>query len=339
MPSIPGVGHVVISAPFGNYRSFGDISTSTLGTFTANARRTNANRGSERFWQLGLAWRLLRTLRYRPAMGGWTNKLGLKNPGIYAAMLKLAEAPRTREKPIISIHGFDLNDWRSLCHAIEAVGQAPDPVKFAAVELNVSCPNVEACWNPGQLEQTLKLCRERLPKIPLIAKLSPLGVIQSAEVSVACGMDARHCCNTIPCPAGGLSGSTLHGLTVAAIRDIRDLISDKIAIIGGGGVRDAKTASNMMRAGADHVAIGSALFNPWFGRSKISDIWLEVNGRRINSATADVIAKQLLSTPQQDREELLGSITKNGDYLRQMIHDRMDSCRRRVEAARRSNYR
>lgn len=132
---------VIVSAPFGNWIS-SRWAMSTLGTYTV------ANRaGRFRWW---LFWRILRTLRWRPALGGWTNKLGLPNPGIahleeLAARLGAVERPETDDgvvvierdwstrtawslSRIVSLHGFNADEWSELLRRTKGLG-------FYAVEL------------------------------------------------------------------------------------------------------------------------------------------------------------------------------------------------------------
>src|ERR1051326_1557670 len=87
---------VIIGAPFGNYLSTPGV-TSTVGTYTLKNRA-----GFMRWW---LFWRMLRTLRYHFGLG-WTNKLGLPNPGIDHARRKAERNPQWIKDKILSIHGF-----------------------------------------------------------------------------------------------------------------------------------------------------------------------------------------------------------------------------------------
>lgn len=123
---------IIISAPFGNYLS-SEHATSTLGTYTLQNRA-----GAFRWW---LFWRILRTLRWRPAMGGWTNKLGLPNPGIaHLERLDLHAPWQWTSSHIVSLHGFTPEEWIELIERVRRM-QSRDMglLPFLAYELNVSC--------------------------------------------------------------------------------------------------------------------------------------------------------------------------------------------------------
>lgn len=82
--------NLVISAPYGNYIQ-PQGATPTLGTFTNEPRP-------------GRWLRVAKTVRFYPKIGAWTNQIGLRNPGIDAA-------PDCDGTKILSIHGFDSDDW------------------------------------------------------------------------------------------------------------------------------------------------------------------------------------------------------------------------------------
>ena len=243
---------LIISAPFGNYFQ-PEWAIPTLGTFTYWARRTNRNQYNERLWWLGLAWRMATTLRYHRRLGGWTNRLGLKNPGINSLLDRVRYKHLDLSRKIVSIHGFTLLEWDELFRQVRLVA-----VKPLAVELNVSCPNVEVS-TLAAIADVFKVARGRLPDHRLIAKLPPLHAVELARRAVDEGIDAVHCTNTLPCPGGGLSGATLRPLAVNAVRDIRERFGSKLAIVGGGGVLLPEHALEFVEAGAGAVAIGSGL--------------------------------------------------------------------------------
>jgi dihydroorotate dehydrogenase len=63
-------------------------------------------------------------------------------------------------------------------------------------------------------------------------------------------------------PAGVMSGKPLMQLSLAAIRDFREAFGDSVTLIGGGGITSVDDARTYLSTGADHVALGSMLFNP-----------------------------------------------------------------------------
>ncbi len=108
---------LVISAPFGNYFHLPNC-TSTLGTFTTEYRGG--------IWKR--LWRAMSTVRYHPGIQGWTNNMGLPNPGV--------EWLRNKQYPdkIISVMGFDCEQWLKWFVNVLALKQLQ-------IEENENCPN------------------------------------------------------------------------------------------------------------------------------------------------------------------------------------------------------
>jgi len=233
---------LIISAPFGNYiQPTG--ATPTLGTFTA-ARRP------------GRVWRILATVRYYRRLRAWVNKIGLRNPGMPWLVEQVRRGRTDVTDKIVSIHGFDGDDWAALLEQIGAV-------KPLAVELNMSCPNVgEVNW-PGDLFE-----RALGSGAAVIVKLPPVNYQAIFEQASAAGVRAFHCCNTLPVPAGGVSGKPLKPVALQCIRDVREhlgrTIADELLIIGGGGIYEAADIDDYADAGAERFAIGTKVFNPWY---------------------------------------------------------------------------
>jgi dihydroorotate dehydrogenase len=236
-PLIPGLRPLVISAPFGNYIQ-PPGATATLGTFTLHARS-------------GRVMQILKTVRYRPRLKAWVNKIGLRNPGIDWLARKAASGKCDVSDKIVSIHGFDPDQWMALLEKISEI-------KPMAVELNMSCPNVgEIDWPPELFARAVET------GVPVIAKLPPVNYQQMAEQAVAAGVRVFHCCNTLPVPEGGMSGRPLQPVALDCIRELRGKPWGKdLAIIGGGGVYKVNDIDLFFDAGADHVALGTKTMNP-----------------------------------------------------------------------------
>lgn len=263
------LARIIISAPFGNRIELNDC-TSTLGTYTWQRRAGSLKR----------LWRIIRTLRPRPSLGGWTNKLGLPNEGLeyfveQATMDATIVRPRRRkfdlDEKIISVQGRQLEEWTLLFRTLRTLLDREFYGQLAGVELNLSCPNVEAA-DSRYVEQ---ICRRALYYFPreinrgprVIVKLPPLRWLRYAGPAQCAGVDHFHACNTIPTPAGGLSGRVLQQYSLWCVEQLKDRWGDKVCVIGGGGVRSADDVIAYMQAGADHVAVGSALFRPpWHAR-------------------------------------------------------------------------
>ena len=220
-----------ISAPFGNYiKPEGTIPVT--GTWTLKPR-------GNRFWAV------MKTLRYNKEAGGWTNKLGLPNPGIDVGMRKT-----NRFRDILSLAEVNKGDFYKLNDFIPS---------NRSIELNLSCPNLEKklTWESARvlLNDTRKWC---------IAKLSPLTTPEQLEFLIDdLGFTQLHFSNTLPVAKGGLSGVTLRPYTLELIRLVRENWGDTVEIIAGGGVNDFGAVYEYLNEGANHVSLGSVCFNPF----------------------------------------------------------------------------
>lgn len=233
---------LIVSAPFGNYVQ-PDFVTSTTGTFTRHARPNSF------LWRPALAWRFLVSVRRYRRLGAWVNKLGLKNPGI-DWLIARHERGLDAARSIVSVHGFDLEDWRYL---LQHTNRRVAPV---AVELNVSCPNVEAV---DQLGAVFSLA-VKFAQVPIIVKLPPVNAQVIAAIAHERGLRTFHCCNTLPVPGGGMSGKPLKPVSLVVIRDLRDTYGDEIDIIGGGGITCEEDIDDYREVGANMFAVGTMLF-------------------------------------------------------------------------------
>lgn len=237
LDAVPGLKPLVVSAPFGNYIQ-PDGCTATLGTFTAASRP-------------GRLWRILKTVRYYPRLRAWVNKIGLRNPGIGWVENKVAAGKLDLSDKLVSVHGFEPDDWWRLLDAIAAL-------KPMGVELNMSCPNVGHIAWPEEL-----FARAVATGVPVVAKLPPVNYHLMGEQAYGAGVRAFHACNTLPVTAGGMSGEPLKPVALTAIRDLRthDWGRDAL-VIGGGGLRKAEHVAEYAAAGADAFAIGTITMNP-----------------------------------------------------------------------------
>jgi len=234
---------LVISAPFGNYIQPAGT-TPTLGTFTAQRRGGILNR----------AWRIARTVRYYPRMKAWVNKIGLRNPGIDWLVEKanagVSGGIDVRDK-LVSIHGFTPEDWNVLLEKSAAL-------KPLAIELNMSCPNVgHIAWPPELFQRACDT------GVPIVVKIPPVNYDAMVEQAYAAGLRTFHCCNTLPNPGGGMSGTPLKHVALQCIQDLqRKPYFDELTIIGGGGIYEPNDVDAYADLGVKHIAIGTKLFNP-----------------------------------------------------------------------------
>lgn len=257
---------VIVSAPFGNWLSFPGC-TSTLGTFTLEYRGGLLYR----------LWRCLRTLRYHRRLRGWTNRLGLPNPGVDSV------AYGDMRGKVVSVHGFTEREWYHLFVRL-TVNRSCE-----ALELNLSCPNVGHKPSVDELK-SLPVWLSRLDHaVTVIAKLPPVLWMEYALPLWDMGVRCFHCCNTLPTPAGGLSGKTLMPFSLRAVEEIKQRWGDEVRVIGGGGISTPDDVAVYRKAGADHVAVASMLLNP-FNWRKVKGLVEEMTCGRTNTSRLALLA-------------------------------------------------
>ena len=207
--------------------------------------------------------------------GGLLNSIGLPNKGLRAFLA--SDLPQLRELPvplIVNVMGASAREFAQLVNAVAA------REGVAALELNVSCPNVKTGLDigavPGALEDLIRHLRPLTDK-PLIVKLTPntTDVAATASAAEQGGADAVSVINTLRGMAlapgtaepwlggvtGGVSGPAIRAVAVAQVYAVRRAVS--VPIVGMGGVQSARDALDLMRAGADLIAVGSENFrNP-----------------------------------------------------------------------------
>lgn len=233
--------------------------------------------------------------RLHPVSAGMMNAVGLQNPGVDA--WRTQELPgliKTGARVVASIWGFSVEDYKAAADALAACG--PEVV---AVEVNLSCPNVEDrrqmfAHDPvkaaAAMEATAGCGRPRW------AKLSPnvTDVVAIAGAVLEAGASAVTLINTVMGLAldpatgrarlgnggGGLSGAAIHPVAVRAVFDVRAAFPDA-AIVGVGGVESGETAAELLAAGANAVQVGTATFaDPRAPRRVLRDFaaWCASNG-------------------------------------------------------------
>jgi dihydroorotate dehydrogenase (NAD+) catalytic subunit len=198
---------------------------------------------------------------------GMLNSIGLANPGIDRFLTRVLPPLEQLGVPVwVSVGGFETDHYADLCSRLD------DYASVSAIELNVSCPNVEApAESAAQIVASARLATRK----PLWAKLSPAvpDVGEVAKAAQAAGADGLSLINTIRGlkldsrtlrPAlgpgyGGLSGPALKPIALAAVATCYRATG--MPIVGMGGVRTGLDALELVAAGARHVAIGTTLFS------------------------------------------------------------------------------
>jgi dihydroorotate dehydrogenase (NAD+) catalytic subunit len=203
---------------------------------------------------------------------GMLNSIGLPNKGLEGYLRD--DLPQLAELPVPLITNVMGSTASELVELVEAVG-ARDEV--AAIELNVSCPNVKTGLDigavPAELERVIAAVRPRTAR-PLIVKLTPntADVAAVARAAEAAGADALSLINTLRGMAmhpagdgpwlgartGGLSGPAIRAVALAQVASVASAVS--VPVIGMGGVASGHHAFDMRRAGATLVAVGTESF-------------------------------------------------------------------------------
>lgn len=217
-----------------------------------------------------------RTPRVAETIGGMLNSVGLQNAGVDHFLRQDMPRLATLTPPlIISIAGHTVAEFAALAHQLDAVAG------IAAIEVNVSCPNV-ACGgkvfaaDAEQLFAVVTAVRAATAKY-LIIKLSPNAGDMAAMALTAeqAGADCLCVANTLlgmkidtrtrrPVLAnivGGLSGPAVMPVILRMVYQIAAVVS--IPVIGAGGIATADDAVEYLLAGASAVQVGTAAFaNP-----------------------------------------------------------------------------
>ena len=217
------------------------------------------------------------TPRMAETPSGMLNSIGLQGPGIDAFLQRDLPWLLSRgARAVVSIAGGTVGEFAELA------GRLSDASGVTAVEVNISCPNVEdrgqvfAC-DAGASAAVVEAVRGRLRyDIPVFAKLSPdvTDIVAVAGACVAAGGDGLSLINTplgmaidpaamrpvLAGEYGGLSGPAIRPIAVRCVWQVRSAFPD-LPIIGTGGVRTGRDALEMLLAGASMIAVGTEIMH------------------------------------------------------------------------------
>jgi len=245
---------------------------------------------------------------------GMLNAIGLQNPGLEWYLERELHKYAGRPCKLVgSVAGFSIDDYAYVCEGLAARDE------IAAVELNVSCPNVASegetfgC-DAGLTGQVVRAARATTDKT-LIVKLSP-NVTSIAEVACeaeAAGADALAVINTVRGMAidvetwrprlgnvtGGLSGPAIRPIAVLAVYEVAQRV--KIPIVGQGGIENLSDALEFFLAGATAVSIGTGNFTDPRIPERIVDELHEYLARRNLSGLDEIVGRANVgfATPYQ----------------------------------------
>ena len=200
----------------------------------------------------------------------YLNSIGLTNPGIEGALRDMAPEWDSWDATVfLSISAESVNEFG------EMAAMARGVAGFSAVELNLSCPNVENgalfSHDPEDAAAATDAAREHV-ETPLLVKLAPNvpDIAPIARAVVDAGADALTISNTLPAMAidvktatpvlgnitGGLSGPGLRAVSLALVYRAAQVVD--VPIVGVGGIFTAEDALQFLMAGATAVQVGSA---------------------------------------------------------------------------------
>ncbi len=234
------------------------------------------------------------------------NSVGLQGPGLAAWTAR--ELPTLRAsgaRVVVSIWGRTVGDYGRAAQQVAAAASGSGSC-IVALEVNVSCPNVEdrSRMFAHSAEATAAVMAVTACGLPRWAKLSPNvpDVVEIATGALEGGADGLTLVNTLlglaidvgtgrpvlGAGGGGLSGSAVHPVAVRAVWECRAAFPE-VPIIGVGGVFSGEDAAELLLAGADAVQVGTATFRdpraPWKVLAQLAR-WCERHGTSVGEMRA-----------------------------------------------------
>ena len=242
---------------------------------------------------------------------GMLNAIGLQGIGVHRFIAEqLPELRRHRATVIVNICGTTLDEY------VEVARILSDAEGVAALELNISCPNIKeggitfGCSLPGT--HAVVSAVRKVTKLPVIPKLTPnvTDVASFARAAEDAGADAVSLVNTFLAMAidvhtrrpkltnivGGLSGPAIRPIAVRMVYECRRVV--KIPIIGMGGIASSDDVLEFMIAGANAVQVGTMNFvDPFIWTKLMEGIQCYMNKHKLTRlqeivGTVDTTARQ-----------------------------------------------
>jgi dihydroorotate dehydrogenase (NAD+) catalytic subunit len=209
-------------------------------------------------------------LRIAETPSGMLNAIGLQNPGVDHVVQAFAPAWARWDLPVIvNVAGDAVEDYVTIARRLDGVPG------IAGLELNISCPNVEAGLQFGVdavLAARLTQAVRQATSLHLMVKLTPnvTDLVAIARAIADAGADSLSAINTLvgmkidvkrrrpvlENQVGGLSGPAIRPLAVRAVWEVAGAVS--IPVVGVGGIMTAEDALEFLLAGASAVQVGTA---------------------------------------------------------------------------------
>ena len=242
--------------------------------------------------------------RLHPTPQGMMNAVGLQGPGVeYWLDHVVGDLLATGATVVASIWGRSVDDY-----ALAAEQLAAAPTGVVAVEVNLSCPNLEGRGSifahDASLSADVVAATEACGR-PRWAKLSANTdrIVDVAEAVVDAGAEALTCINTLlglgydpstlrptlGAGGGGLSGRAIHPVAVRAVHDVHQALP-AVPIVGVGGVASGWDAVELLLAGAAAVQVGTATFADPRAAARVQDELVEWAVSRGLTRVADIAA-------------------------------------------------
>jgi dihydroorotate dehydrogenase (NAD+) catalytic subunit len=224
-------------------------------------------------------WKGKPTPRMCETPSGMLNAIGIQNKGVDHFIAEdLPWLIKRKATVFASIAGNTVDEFVRVADKIRTGGRG-----VAAVEINISCPNLEDRNNmfAHSVEATAAVVgqvKDALKRVPVFPKLSPnvTSLTEIAGAALDAGADGLSLVNTVfgmqidietrrpklAGTVGGLSGPAIHPIAVRAVHEVHSAFPH-VPIIGQGGISSAEDALQLLLAGAGAVAVGTANFiNP-----------------------------------------------------------------------------
>ncbi len=204
---------------------------------------------------------------------GLLNSIGLQNPGVETVVAEYAPLWAQWAVPVVvNIAGETAQEYAELARRLDEVAGV------AGLEVNISCPNVDAGGlafgtDPKMAAEVTRAVR-RATTLPILVKLTPNAgdIVAIARAVVEEGADALTLINTLrgmvmdvearrpvlPRGIGGLSGPAIRPVALAMVYEVAGAVD--VPIVGVGGIVNAHDALEFLLAGATAVQVGTACF-------------------------------------------------------------------------------
>lgn len=215
---------------------------------------------------------------------GMLNAIGLQGIGVHRFVKeRLPELRQLGATVIVNVCGSSIDEYCEVSRVLS------DQDGVAAIELNISCPNIKeggiqfGCSLTGTYDVVSAV--RKATRLPLIPKLTPnvTDVASFARAAAEAGADAVSLVNTFLAMAidvetrqprlsnvlGGLSGPAIRPIAVRMVWECHQAV--KLPIIGMGGIATVEDALEFILAGASAVQVGTANFADPFVWSKLTD--------------------------------------------------------------------